>query len=220
MRARTSGARCIGTFVWSTDGARRTRRICVRPQPDAQAFPSTEAVAAVRPSRTITPWATSAGLGSKIGLAFGSLIPPAMTAAELIESATSPLRSITRSFAPSRGAFVGGRASDANGSFGPAMRFVLLLARLRSRPATGTGHGPSVDGGRHGAAALARCEDEIRGLWDLAERYHPEQTWLAESWVRGQRTLAEVSSSAPRERLAAPLWAAAMRSPLAAALSV
>ena len=76
-------------------------------------------------------------------------------------------------------------------SFGPAMRFVLAVATLRARegaPRTST------------PAAL---------LWDLAERYHPEETWLAESYLRGERSLDELARHAPREGLAPSLQAAA-----------
>jgi hypothetical protein len=75
-------------------------------------------------------------------------------------------------------------------SFGPAMRFVLAVATLRAR-----------EGERRTSPATL--------LWDLAERYHPEETWLAESYLRGERSLDELARHAPREGLAPSLQAAA-----------
>ena len=84
-------------------------------------------------------------------------------------------------------------------AFGPAMRFVLAIATLRAReraPWTG----PTRIQGKGDPAAL---------LWDLAERYHPEETWLAESYLRGERSLDELSRHAPRGGLAPSLQTAA-----------
>ncbi|HEY4183525.1 MAG TPA: hypothetical protein VGP07_00585 [Polyangia bacterium] len=67
-------------------------------------------------------------------------------------------------------------------SFGPAMRLMLGLARARA-------------GG----------DKAVRALWELAERHHPEQAWLAMSWLCGDRTLAEIERTAPREPVAAAL---------------
>jgi len=47
----------------------------------------------------------------------------------------------------------------------------------------------------------------IQALWDLAERYHPEQAWLATSWLRNERTMDELERCAPREGLAPTLRA-------------
>ena len=84
---------------------------------------------------------------------------------------------------------------------GPAMRFVLLLARARARQSRA-----ALPGGR---APEPSPLLPLPMLWDLAERYHPEQTWLAESWLRGDRTLAEIARSAPREPLARGFFEAA-----------
>jgi hypothetical protein len=105
-----------------------------------------------------------------------------------------------------------GLHSDAPArSLAPAMRFVLRLAKLRARrpqqarPARPTRGPITVD------------RSPLGVLWELAERFHPEQTWLAESWVRGERTLTEIERTAPRESLSlAFIEAARHRSPLAA----
>jgi len=89
------------------------------------------------------------------------------------------------------------RLESPSPSFGPAMRFVLAIATLRAReqePRLGP------PGTRSTPAAL---------LWDLAERYHPEETWLAVSYLRGERSLDELARHAPREGLAPSLQAAA-----------
>ena len=84
---------------------------------------------------------------------------------------------------------------DARGltsrALGPAMRLMLTLAVVRSR-------GPAAPGSRQA----------IQTLWDLGERYHPEQAWLAASWLRNERTLDELERHAPREGLAPGLLAA------------
>jgi len=76
------------------------------------------------------------------------------------------------------------------------MRLMLALAVAR---------------GRGGAAPASRRT--IQALWDLAERHHPEQAWLAESWSRNERTLDELERCAPREGLAPGLQLAFARTP-------
>jgi hypothetical protein len=68
------------------------------------------------------------------------------------------------------------------------MRLMLTLAvaRTQSDAASGT-------------------RQTIQCLWDLAERYHPEQAWLAASWLRKERTMDELERCAPREGLAPAL---------------
>jgi len=72
------------------------------------------------------------------------------------------------------------------------MHFALVIAahRARQRAGQATGNG-----------ALAA------GLWELAERYHPEEVWLAESYLRGERKFEELARTAPRGRLAPALLA-------------
>ena len=79
-------------------------------------------------------------------------------------------------------------------SLGPAMNFVLALAYRRQREQAGRSNAAERDApsGLNGTTVL----------WELAERYHPEEAWLAESHVRGERTLDELASSAPRGGLA------------------
>jgi len=73
-------------------------------------------------------------------------------------------------------------------ALGPAMRLLLSLVVARAHAARGSGH-------------------TIQALWDLAERYHPEQAWLATSWLRKERTMDELERCAPREGLAPGLRA-------------
>jgi len=79
-------------------------------------------------------------------------------------------------------------------SLGPAMNFVLALAYQRRR--------------ENAARSKAANRDATSGLngttllWELAERYHPEEAWLAESHIRGERTLDELARTAPRGGLA------------------
>ena len=88
---------------------------------------------------------------------------------------------------------------------GPAMRFVLVLEGLRAR----RHHPPPT---LHVPWAVEPVQlPPLGALWELAERFHPEQTWLAESWLRGDRTLADVAATAPREPLARGFVDAARR---------
>lgn len=89
------------------------------------------------------------------------------------------------------GSAASGLAASVVPALGPAMRLMLALAAARSRMRSGP-----TDAGS-GAA--------VRALWDLAERYHPEQAWLAASWLRGERSLDELERQAPREDLAPAL---------------
>lgn len=77
--------------------------------------------------------------------------------------------------------------SPAFRSLGPAMRFVLALATRRARER---------------AALVQGASSPTTVLWDLAERHHPEEAWLAQSYLRGERSLAELERGAPREGLA------------------
>jgi len=102
-------------------------------------------------------------------------------------------------------------ATRAPKAVGPAMTFILMLARERARA-----RGSRARGSRSSDSAVTsgapgpqhrreeRREDprDLERLWETAEQYHPEQTWLAESWVRGERTLDELRVIAPREALA------------------
>jgi hypothetical protein len=78
----------------------------------------------------------------------------------------------------------------AEGTLGPAMHLMLTLAAARTE-----------------ADALPGARQDIQSLWDLAERYHPEQAWLAASWLRNERTIDELERCAPREGLAPGLRA-------------
>lgn len=82
-------------------------------------------------------------------------------------------------------------------SLGPAMRFVLLLARHRTGDRQELPSGDDLEPVR---AAF---------LWELAERYHPEHVWLAESWLRHERTLGDLEKTGPRGDLAPALAEAA-----------
>jgi len=85
---------------------------------------------------------------------------------------------------------------DSRLTLGPAMSFVLKLARLRAT---------SDSAEAPGASHVAR-------LWELAERYHPEETWLADSWRRGDRTIDDLERTAPRQPIAEEVLAFAARS--------
>gem|GEM_PF-6698689 len=76
------------------------------------------------------------------------------------------------------------------------MRLMLTLAVARTQ-----------------TAAAPRSGQTIQDLWDLAERYHPEQAWLAASWLRNERTMEELERHAPREGLAPGLKAQLVRTP-------
>jgi hypothetical protein len=98
--------------------------------------------------------------------------------------------------------FARGTASSAGSSAGrtelaPAMSLMLALARARSRREDHPGGG-----------VVAGVVD---ALWELAERYHPEQAWLAASWACGDRTLDDLERHAPREALAPGLKSAVGR---------
>ena len=82
------------------------------------------------------------------------------------------------------------QAARSERALGPAMRLMLTLAVAR---ANGDGS--------------PRSGQTIQALWDLAERYHPEQAWLAASWLRKERTMDELERCAPREGLAPGLRA-------------
>lgn len=77
---------------------------------------------------------------------------------------------------------------------GSAMRFVLTVAARRAR------HRPSTKP-RNGETEETPDLSELAALWELAERYHPEQVWLAESCLRGERTISELERTAPRGTL-------------------
>jgi len=99
------------------------------------------------------------------------------------------------------------------------MRVPANIAR-----ATGEGAGSSAGRAELGSAmslalALARARRQLQPdsamvagmvdtLWELAERYHPEQAWLAASWACGDRTLDDLGRRAPREALAPGLKSA------------
>ena len=79
-------------------------------------------------------------------------------------------------------------------SLGAAMNFVLALAYRRQR-----------EEATRSKAGLRDATSGLNGttlLWELAERYHPEEAWLAESHIRGERTFDELASIAPRGGLA------------------
>jgi len=78
----------------------------------------------------------------------------------------------------------------AERTLGPAMHLMLSLAAARTE-----------------AEAMPAVRQRVQSLWDLAERYHPEQAWLAASWLRNERTLDELERCAPREGLAPGLCA-------------
>lgn len=94
---------------------------------------------------------------------------------------------------------------------GSAMHFVLAVAASRPRPQ------PSAPPGSGGSEVTADLS-ELTVLWELAERYHPEQVWLAESWLRGERTFSELERTAPRGTLSPGFLKAA--GPLVRARSV
>ena len=73
------------------------------------------------------------------------------------------------------------------------MRLMLALATARARSRTAGPPPPSCD--------------PVQALWELAERYHPEQAWLAVSWLRNERSLDDLERQAPREPLAPALRA-------------
>lgn len=77
---------------------------------------------------------------------------------------------------------------------GSAMHFVLTVAAGRAR------HWPPAKP-RGDRTEETPDLAELTALWELAERYHPEQVWLAESWLRGERTLSELERTAPRGTL-------------------
>ena len=89
----------------------------------------------------------------------------------------------------------------AASNLGPAMHLVFALATRRAhRPASGA-EGPS--------SGRASDEPADASLWELAERFHPEEVWLAQSYLRGERTLGDLARYAPRGPVAAALRAAA-----------
>jgi hypothetical protein len=96
--------------------------------------------------------------------------------------------------APGRPRGAGSSLSGATGlaerTLGPAMRLMLTLAE-----------------GRAHTDAASGTRQRIQSLWDLAERYHPEQAWLAASWLRNERTMDELERCAPKEGLAPGLRA-------------
>jgi hypothetical protein len=77
---------------------------------------------------------------------------------------------------------------------GSAMHFVLTVAARRLRRG-------SYAKPRRASPGQTPDLTELTTLWELAERYHPEQVWLAESWARGERTLSELERTAPRGTL-------------------
>ena len=87
-------------------------------------------------------------------------------------------------------------AGLADRTLGPAMRLMLTLAVARAQTDAASG-----------------SRRRVQSLWDLAERYHPEQAWLAASWVRHERTMEELERCAPREGLAPALRARCDRMP-------
>ena len=89
---------------------------------------------------------------------------------------------------------------------GPAMRFALLLAWLRTTPRqlAATPYAQEVPD-------CAVDLPPVALLWELVERYHPEQTWLAVLWTRGERNLEDITRTAPREALAPALIQATRR---------
>ena len=72
---------------------------------------------------------------------------------------------------------------------GPAIHLVLMLAVERAHYRSSAKNQTEKTQDR-----VDRSKAEM--LWDLAERYHPEQVWLAESWLRGERTLHEIDRTA------------------------
>ena len=89
-------------------------------------------------------------------------------------------------------------ATEGPRTLAPAMTFVLMLARGRAHA-----RGRRLNDSAVGSGAPAPAgRQELERLWELAEQFHPEQTWLAESWIRGERTLDELHVIAPREALA------------------
>lgn len=85
---------------------------------------------------------------------------------------------------------------ESQHALGPAMRVMLALAVARAAEGAAPGSGRT-----------------IQALWDLAERFHPEQAWLAACWLRNERTLDELIRQAPREGLAPGLRAVFGRPP-------
>lgn len=88
------------------------------------------------------------------------------------------------------GSSLPGAAGLAQRTLGPAMRLMLTLAVARAQTDAASG-----------------SRRTLQSLWDLAERYHPEQAWLAASWLRNERTMDELERFAPREGLAPGLRA-------------
>ena len=85
---------------------------------------------------------------------------------------------------------------------GSAMHFILSIAARRAgRPLPGHAHA--------GGAEAAADDPALARLWELAERHHPEQVWLAQSWLRGERTLADLERTAPRSQLSPGFFHAA-----------
>lgn len=81
-----------------------------------------------------------------------------------------------------------------NRGMGPAMRLALILARQRAEGPTSDIQLPFVS-----------TRLPFTAVWELAERYHPEQVWLAQSCVRGERAIGEIKGPASCEGLAPDL---------------
>ena len=81
------------------------------------------------------------------------------------------------------------------------MSFVLVLAGQRARECAGETGAASEDRARQGTTTA--------WLWELAERCHPEEVWLAESYLLGERSRDELTRTAPRGPVAPLLLAAA-----------
>ena len=96
---------------------------------------------------------------------------------------TSPTAVVTTSFSPHRGRLVG-----------PAMGLALMLVRQRAVGSTSDIQLPFVS-----------TRLPFTAVWELAERYHPEQVWLAQSCVRGERAIGEIKGPASCEGLAPDL---------------
>jgi len=74
------------------------------------------------------------------------------------------------------------------GSLGPAMQFVLSVAWARTF-----------------CVAMTPEWRRLTEIWDLAERFHPEETWWASTYLGGGRDWEELTARAPRNVLAPAL---------------
>jgi len=74
------------------------------------------------------------------------------------------------------------------GPLGAAMQFVLSIGWARTL-----------------CVALTPEWQRLTELWDLAERFHPEETWWTSTYLGGARDWDELATRAPRNALAPAL---------------